>query len=316
MHTATHSLLSIDALRKGLFLAPLLLWTILVVFATPTCQAQSAKEAARHFQEGRYDDALEIYRHLALENPEDPRFTYNAGVAAFKAGQLGEAMEQFDAASLASDLNVQQQAHYNMANTLFRAGEATDDFEQKSEVWKQAVQRYQHALTINDEDSLAQDNLDFVKQRLEELQQQQQDQEEDQEQQNDEENKDDSSEDQQSESDSQDQQDQEQDKSDQNEEDQEKGEKEQQQDKDQGDEDKENEPQDGKEKEEPKDPAESQQSKQNPGEETEGQGQPQEGKMTPEQAKQLLDAERDQAKAMIFTPPKNQKSRNRNFKDW
>jgi Ca-activated chloride channel family protein len=312
MHIATHSLLTVFVHRKVSGLSAVLLGAILVAFTAPTSQAQSARDAARHFQEGRYDDALEIYRHLALENPDDPRFTYNAGVAAFKAGQLGEAMEQFDAASLAPDLNVQQQAHYNMANTLFRAGEATDDFEQKSEVWKQAVQRYQHALTINDEDTLAQDNLDFVKQRLEQLQQQQE-QQEDQEQQNDEENKDDSSEDQQSESDSQDQQDQEQNESDQNEEDQEEGEQEEQ---DQGDENKENEPQEGKEKEEPKDPAESQQSKQNPGEETEGQGQPQEGKMTPEEAKQLLDAERDQAKAMIFSPPENRKSRNRNFKDW
>jgi Ca-activated chloride channel homolog len=316
MHTATHSMLSLFVHRKVSHLAPLLLWAILFALTTPTSQAQNAKEAATHFQEGRYDDALEIYRHLALENPDDPRFTYNAGVAAFKAGQLGEAMEQFDAASLAPDLNVQQQAHYNMANTLFRAGEATDDFEQKSEVWKQAVQRYQHALTINEEDNLAQDNLDFVKQRLEELEQQQQEEQENQEQQNDEENEDDSSEDQQSESDSQDQQDQEQNESDQNEENQEEGEQEQQQEQDQGDENKEKEPQDGKEKEEPKDPAESQQSEQKPGEETEGQGQPQEGKMTPEQAKQLLDAERDQAKAMIFSPPENQKSRNRNFKDW
>ena len=311
-HIASHSLFLIFVHRKLSSLSPILLGAILIVFTTPTIQAQSARDAAKHFQEGRYDDALEIYRHLALENTDDPRFTYNAGVAAFKAGQLAEAMEQFDAASLASDLNVQQQAHYNMANTLFRAGEATDDFEQKSEVWKQAVQRYQHALTINEEDTLAQDNLDFVKQRLEELQQQQQEQQEDQEQQNDEENKEESSEDQQSGSDSQDQQDQEQDKSDQSEDEQEEGE--QQQEQDQGDENKENEPQEGNEKEEPKDPAESQQSKQNPGEESEGQAQ--EGKMTPEQAKQLLDAERDQAKAMIFRPPENRKSRNRNFKDW
>ena len=292
------------------------MWTTFFAFAIPEVIAQSAREAAKHFQEGRYDDALEIYRHLSVENPEDHRLTYNAGVAAFKAGQLAEAIEQFDAASLAPDLNIQQQAHYNIGNALFRAGEATEEFEQKSEVWKQAVQRYQHALTINEADTLAQDNLDFVKQRLEQLQQQQQEQQDDQQNQEDEENKDDSSDDQQSESESEDKQDQNQDESEQNQENQENGEQEQQQQNQEGEENKEEEKQPGEQQEEPKDPSESKQSEQNPSDETEGQGQAKEGKMTPEQAKQLLDAERDQAKAMIFRPAETQKSRNRKFKDW
>ena len=282
-----------------------------------TAQAENAQDAARYFQEGRYDDALEIYRHLALENPEDSRLTYNAGVAAFRSGQYTEAVEHFDSASLAPDLNVQQQAHYNMGNTLYRAGESMEDFEQKSTAWKEAVQRYQNALTINESDTLAQDNLNFVKKRLEELEQQQQEQQQDQEQNQDENENDEESEDQQQQdSDSEDEQSQ----SDSNE----QNEQEQQQDQDQQGQNQEQKEQEQdqseskqeQEKEENQDPSKSEAQESDPKDQAQEQAQAREGKMTPEQAKQLLDAERDQAKAMIFQAPEDKKSRNRRFKDW
>lgn len=280
--------------------------------------AQTAKEAARSFQEGRYEDALEIYRHLALENPKDARFTYNAGVAAYKAGQFGEAMELFDSASLAPDLNVQQQAHYNMGNALYRAGESATEFEQKAAAWKQAVQRYEHALTIDETDSLAEENLGFVKQRLEELEQQQeeqQDQNQDQDQ-NQEENEDESEQDQNSESDQQENEDQS-DQSDSQEQEQDPSDSSQsEQNDEQGQQEQDNQQQSGEENQEQQ-PEQNSEESSNPESGDPSQQQvPQEGKMTPEQARQLLDAERDQAQAMIFRPPQERKPKNRTFKDW
>ncbi len=293
----------------------------LLSFALISVTAQNASDATRSFQEGRYDDALEIYRQLSLENPDDARYTYNAGVAAYKAGQLTEAIDQFEAASLAPDLEIQQQAHYNLGNTFFRAGESTDDFEQKSAAWKQAVQRYQHALTINEADNLAQDNLDFVKQRIEELEQQQEQQQQDQDQNQENENEE-SEQDQSSESDSEQDQDQDQESSDQqdNQQDQNQENQDQQQQNENEQQQNQNQNQNGEQEQEEQqqqDPSEQQQSEQNPDQQDPSKAnQPQEGKMTPEQAKQLLDAERDQAKAMIFRPPVDKKSRTRRFKDW
>ena len=40
------------------------------------------------------------------------------------------------------------------------------------------------------------------------------------------------------------------------------------------------------------------------------------GQMTPEQAKQLLESQKDNEKAMIFIPPEKQKAHKRVFKDW
>jgi len=40
------------------------------------------------------------------------------------------------------------------------------------------------------------------------------------------------------------------------------------------------------------------------------------GQMTPEQAKQLLEAQKSEEKAMIFLPPEKAKATKRVFKDW
>ncbi|MCS1407132.1 MAG: hypothetical protein M2R45_00289 [Verrucomicrobia subdivision 3 bacterium] len=271
---ASHREISV-AFRQMQRISWLLLLTLFFAETATKSHADSAGEAKRYFQEGRYEDALEIYRYLSLENPDDPRFTYNAGVAAYRAGQMTDAVEQFDAASLAPDLKLQQQAHYNMGNSLFRLGESAADPEQKMAAWKQAIQRYQHAVTINEADTLAQENLDFVKRRLEELQQQQQNNG----QQKPQEPSGDQNQEQEQESQPQ--------------------------------------PNESEQQHEPKQqdsqPSEAQQS----GEDKKDSyaTEPSPGKMTPEQAKQLLDAERDQARAMIFRPPQKRLPRNA-FKDW
>lgn len=309
------------SVRRGLYLIAL---TLLLPITGAYLIADDAREASRFFQEGRYDDALEIYRHLSLKNPDDPRFTYNAGVAAFRAGQLTEALEHFDSASLAPDLALQQQAHYNMANTLFRAGETAQEPEQKMEAWRQAIQRYQHALNINESDSLAEDNLNFVKKRIEELEQQQEEQQQDPQQQDQNEDQDDSEQDQESDSDSEQQDQENQDESDQQDSGDQEQDQEQSSQQDQQQQDEQQQNQEEQEQQQPQDQKPQDEQQQSQGEDAESkpddkpasQGQPQEGKMTPEQAKQLLDAERDQAQAMIFRPPETRRNRSRTFKDW
>ena len=46
--------------------------TVILGFITAAgLLAQSPNEAERHFQEGRYTEALDIYRSLASEHPDD-----------------------------------------------------------------------------------------------------------------------------------------------------------------------------------------------------------------------------------------------------
>ena len=85
--------------------------------------AESARQAAQYMERGQYEASMRAYEALAAKNPKDGRFFYNAGVAAYKAQQFKEAQQFFDAASLSSDLLLQQQSFYNRGNALYREGE-------------------------------------------------------------------------------------------------------------------------------------------------------------------------------------------------
>jgi Ca-activated chloride channel family protein len=139
--------------------------------------ADSPRQAAEYMGRGQYDEAMRVYADLASKKPDDARYLYNAGVAAYKALKFQEAQEYFDAASLSSDLNLQQQSFYNRGNALFKAGENEAQFEKKTQLWKEAIDQFDHAVKLDEKDKLANENLQFVKQQLENLQQQEQNQE-------------------------------------------------------------------------------------------------------------------------------------------
>ena len=288
--------------------------------------ADSPRKAAEHMKLGQYEDAMRVYADLASRKPDDSRYFYNAGVAAYKAQRFQEAQEYFDASSLSSDLGLQQQSFYNRGNALYKAGENEAEFEQKTQLWKEALDQFDHAVKLNDTDKLATENLQFVKTQLENLQEQQQEQ--NQENQPNEDQDEDDKQDDQNKQDKQ-QQDNQNNQNDQNDQQQDNREdsnegNNQNQPSEEGQEDLKKGDQDDKNPEKP----EEQEQKQSPksdenqdGEEGSA-GQPEEGEgnetvpttMTPQQAMQLLESAKDEAKALIFKPQANK--RNRRFKDW
>ena len=111
--------------------------------------ADSPREAARLMESGQIFKSKEAYHARYLKDPKDARYPYNAGVAAYRAKLYDQAQEYFDAASLAQDLQLQQQAFYNRGNSLFKAGEQEQDF-QKNQHWREALSQYENALELND----------------------------------------------------------------------------------------------------------------------------------------------------------------------
>jgi tetratricopeptide (TPR) repeat protein len=106
---------------------------------------------------------------------------FNAGTAAYRAGQFPEAAKAFqeaisrapsgDAARLAD----QQDAYYNLGNTLYRTGQKTEESspQQTMQTWTQAVKAYETALQLRPDDGDSKFNRDFVKRKIEELKQKQ-----------------------------------------------------------------------------------------------------------------------------------------------
>ena len=288
--------------------------------------ADSPRKAAEYMKLGQYDDAMRVYEDLASRKPDDSRYLYNAGVAAYKAQKFQEAQEYFDASSLSSDLGLQQQSFYNRGNALYKSGENEAEFEKKTQLWKEALDQFDHAVKLNDTDKLATENLQFVKTQLENLQQQQQ---QEQENQPDEDQNEDDKQNDQKDQDKQQQNDQQQnDQNDQQQDGQEDSSEGNDQDpsseEDQEDLKKGNQDQENPEKPEEQEQKQPSKSDENQEEEEASAGQPEEGKgnetetaattMTPQQAMQLLESAKDEAKALIFKPRENK--RNQRFKDW
>jgi Ca-activated chloride channel family protein len=110
-----------------------------------------------------------------------PLLEYNAGTAAYRAGEFPQAAQAFqqsishspsgDPARLAD----QQDAYYNLGNSLYRAGQRTEksSSQETLQKWNDAVKAYDTALQLRASDADAKFNRDLVKRKIDELNQQQ-----------------------------------------------------------------------------------------------------------------------------------------------
>jgi Ca-activated chloride channel family protein len=293
------------------------------VLATPA-DARSAMDR------NEYGQALRLYEKLLEENPEDPRLHYNAGAAAYGAKDFEKARGHFNStlASPEASLPLQQRAFYNLGNAMFRLGETTENPDDKAKQWIDALKKYEGAYELSqqlektDDDEDAQFNSDIIKKRLEQLKQQQQQKQQGddkQDKENQDKNKQQKDQEQQQKSDDQKKQEQEE---------QQQKDQQQKQDQQKGNDEKKEQQQPGQEQEEKKEDQQKQggsggedkkePSQSKPGEEQsdDGQAQP-DGKMTPEQVRQLLDTLKQQERSLIYRPTQKGKARNRGItKDW
>ena len=290
--------------------------TILIsgLLLLPPPAKASPASALKEYDAGKFEQALQEYEKAIASRKDDARLHYNAGAAAFRDGKFDEAARYFTNALPAQDLKLQERAYYNLGNTLYRAGEAAGDQKKMQELWEGAEQQFDSALKLNTNNADARFNYQFVKQKLAQLKQQQQNQKQDQ-------NKD--------QKDKQDQKDQQQNQKKGQQQDQKSGQQKQDQQKDQSsqpqqaknDQQKKDEQQsasDSKKQEQQKQ-AEQQQAKSG-GDKSKDKGETGEQvaahAMTPQEAKQLLDAQKGDEQVLQFAPQGQPQNQRKHLKDW
>ena len=282
-------------------------------------------EAQKKFEAGEYGEAAEMYQRLREKNPEDARLAYNAGVAAYRAENFDLAQREFSSAIAAKDEKLQQSAWYNLGNTYFKVGRGESAADKKLDAWKTALKMYDQAQKVEVGAEDARKNQTVLKRMVEELEKQMEKQKQEGEDGEDKDNKDEEKKDDQDQKDGdQDKKDDQKDsKSDENKDekkdDQQKQDSQKQDDKNssgkeddkpeqkpQGDPD-----QKKPEKEEDKqsapkpEPADDQKK---PGEDQQSMPQPQLGKLSREQAMQMLEAQKSFERPLIFRPPAEKKT--------
>ena len=296
---------------------------LLLLLASAPTFANAAK-AERHFKAGEYKSALSEYQEMLAKNPNDPRLHYNTAAAAYHANKFDLALKEFQAAAATQDIDLQQQSFYNLGNAEFRLGEANPNVQERIALWEQAVQHYEAALKIRPTDKDAEFNRDLVRKKLEELKQQQQQQKQDNKNKDQQEKKEEEkdNQDQQQKQDENKQSEEEKSQQDQKSNEQKNNEQQNQEQQQQDQQQQENQQDQQKENEKPSDskPQQSGGNKDSDDQKPEAEGDAQAaqlGKMTPAQAKQLLDAQKNEEKALIFVPQERKSgSQNRTFKDW
>ncbi len=160
------------------------------VLHAPTAKAAppSAATAAVAYAHGDYAAAAKDYADAAAHAPNQPLLQFDAGAAAYKAGSYESAAHAFQASvdaaqsGTAKRLADQEDAYYNLGNTLYREGEKTrqNDAQQTIAAWTSSLKAYDAALELRPDDADDKFNRDFVKRKLDALKKQQQEQQQQQ----------------------------------------------------------------------------------------------------------------------------------------
>lgn len=163
--------------KKQQAAAALLLFFALGSFVQVTPAEASKGEDA--YSEGDFLTASTFYDEQLQESPNDARLHYNYGTAAYKNNMFEDAAKAFAEALKSDDLGLQEEAYYNRGNALFQRGNETlqTDPQHTIEMWEQAVASFDGALQLDSVNDDARYNLELVKQKLEELKKQQENQE-------------------------------------------------------------------------------------------------------------------------------------------
>lgn len=126
------------------------------------------------YQQGNYQGALQDFEKRLKSGDTIPEVKFDAGAAAYKAGDFQKAAGYFSEAMTATKPKIRDAATYNLANSLVRAGEAAKENDAKLSDWKNALQHYETVIKADPMNVKAKENRDIVKKLIEDLKKQQQ----------------------------------------------------------------------------------------------------------------------------------------------
>jgi Ca-activated chloride channel family protein len=137
----------------------------------------SPTSAATAYKQGNFPAAERDYAAAAAADPRQPLLQFDAGAAAYRAGEYAQAAQAFQASVNArasgksQRLADQEDAFYNLGNTLYREGQKTEQSNPQETIqsWTKAVKTYDAALQLRADDADSRFNRDVVSRKLEAL---------------------------------------------------------------------------------------------------------------------------------------------------
>jgi Ca-activated chloride channel family protein len=164
-------------------LAAIVLATVSVGWLDPHAKA---REAARLYDEGKYEEAVAKYNEALTDEPDSALLHFNLGDATYRHGKYTDALNAFQQVP-ASDADPARSARvaYNMGNAKYRLGAEAEASDPKTALghWAEALVAYRRAMGAAPGDEDAKFNHEFVEKKMDELRKKLEEQQKEQEQQ-------------------------------------------------------------------------------------------------------------------------------------
>ena len=142
---------------------------MLLALFTPT-GARARNAGIEAYERQDYKEADAHFTKQLKRLPGSQALHFDIGAAAYKAGDLGKALDAFSKAITSPDPQLHAAAEYNLGNTLYQRGAVQKEKEPKIREWKNALQHYDQALNVQPENKDAKFNRDVVQRLIDELQ--------------------------------------------------------------------------------------------------------------------------------------------------
>ena len=141
---------------------------------------RGVREGIRHFSAGEYDAAREAFTAANDAEPDEPTISFDRACTEAAAGEFEKAREFFQQSSLARDIGVAAESHYNLgclaaqqAKTTLGDEPAAANPEQREQATSQlltAVGHYRDCLRLDPEHANARHNLELIRLFLKQMQ--------------------------------------------------------------------------------------------------------------------------------------------------
>lgn len=141
----------------------IIFFLILFLFLTAS-SVEDARKANEAFENGNYQQAVELYRQAIEQDPENAKLHFNLAAALHKLGQTEEAMQSYDRFENLSESSQEQSfASYNQGTMLTEENK-----------YDEAAEFFREALKKNPDDPDARHNYELALQKQQQQEQQQQ----------------------------------------------------------------------------------------------------------------------------------------------
>jgi Ca-activated chloride channel homolog len=151
------------------------LLAILLFSVTDSSQASVGETA---FENEDYLTASEYYTEALEKDPTNVKLHYNYGTTAYKNNLYDDAIASFNTALKSKDLELQERAYYNRGNAQYKKGAETQQADPQATLkqWKEAAESYKASLELAPDAKDSGHNLKLVEKKIEELEKQQEQQ--------------------------------------------------------------------------------------------------------------------------------------------